>query len=932
MYQVGGSLSSDAQSYVCRAADDELYNALIQRQFCYILTARQMGKSSLRVRTMARLQQAGIRCGLLDMTMLGTHEISQDQWYASLVRRLIRTFRLPTQFRAWWQERQCLSPVQRLAEFLDDELLGHIEAPIVLFMDEIDVLLQLGFVTDDFFALLRACYNNRADNPAYKRLTIALVGVAVPGDLIKDPVTTPFNVGRAVTLHGLQREDCCPLVQGLQTLVNNPDETVHHILAWTGGQPFLTQKLCQLVGRSAANLGEAITVDLLVQKHIIDNWEAQDQPEHLGTIRDRILYNPVLAGRVLGIYQQLLQGEDIATDDSEPQLVLRLSGLVIDAQGRLAIANPIYQAVFDQRWVAQQLDALRPYGPTFEQWLAAGGQTQEHLLKGLELQAALAWADTKQLSDADYRFLAASQAAEKNQVEATLAQEIEERERAEFALAAATEATQVLAHSRRQARKHATRPRNMAGWIAGAAMGATALVGAVRIFGGLQNLELAMLDRYFRWRPTETIEPRVVVVTIDEPDIQTIGQFPIPDAILAKALKTIDSYGPRLIGLDMYRDLPVEPGHGDLLATLEQLPNLMAIEKVMGTPIAGPPVLQGSERLGFADQTLDNDGTVRRALLSMSADGVTAADDGSDVIFSFPLKLSLAYLAADGINSVALPENPSYQQLGRTVIKPLIRNHGGYTRAEMGGYQVLLNYAGNLPTVSITDVLTDQVDPDTIRDRIVLVGSSASTVNDLLLTPYTQTDNGYMPGVTVHAHTITMVLSAALDGRPLIRTYRRQWDWLWILLWATGGALVAARWQHQPGIVLALTTISVGGLVAVTYGAFLWGWWVAVVPPALGYIMGVVAIPVVTARQLDRRILRQVMADLVTVAQEKPAVGKIAIAYLKQAENTETQTLINTYEHEILSSFTSRHENNGRDQQLNPPGHTSNHSRSTTEP
>ncbi|WP_442923028.1 AAA-like domain-containing protein [Microcoleus sp. A006_D1] len=206
-YHVGGSLPIEASSYVMRQADSDFYEGLKAGQFCYVLNSRQMGKSSLRVRTMQRLQGSGFLCAFIDLTGIGKEDVTTEKWYAGLVQSLVSSCQLGKKFqgRTWWKEqRDFLSPVQRLSLFIEEVLLEEIEQNIVIFVDEIDTVLSLSFSLHDFFALIRFFYNRRVDEPKYQRLTFALLGVATPSDLIADKTQTPFNIGRAIALNGFQ--------------------------------------------------------------------------------------------------------------------------------------------------------------------------------------------------------------------------------------------------------------------------------------------------------------------------------------------------------------------------------------------------------------------------------------------------------------------------------------------------------------------------------------------------------------------------------------------------------------------------------------------------------------------------------------------------------------------------------------------------------
>ena len=435
-YRFSGSLPENASTYVTREADKELYESLTAGKFCYVLNSRQSGKSSIRVRTMRRLRDAGVECAAIDLSAGGVQNVTPEQWYVDLIDHLIESFALDVDLAKWWGKHQLHSEVTRFRKFIEEVLLVEVKENIVIFIDEIDSVLSLKFPTDDFFALIRACHNQRVDNSDYNRLTFCLLGVASPSNLIKDKQRTPFNIGRGINLKGFQLHEVEPLRKGLEGKFADSQGVMQEILNWTGGQPFLTQKLCQLMVEKS-DKDNPRSVEQVTRARIIENWELQDDPEHLRTIKTRILRDEERAGYLLDLYQQVRSHGDVVNNESAEQSELLLSGLVGKQEDKLRVYNRIYQEVFNQSWVEAELKKLRPYSEAFRAWVASGFLDESRLLRGNALKDAEEWGKDKNLSYQDKQFLAASREQEiqeeiaAREIEAQLERERKDREATE---------------------------------------------------------------------------------------------------------------------------------------------------------------------------------------------------------------------------------------------------------------------------------------------------------------------------------------------------------------------------------------------------------------------------------------------------------------------------------------------------------------------
>ena len=406
----------------------------------------------------------------------------------------------------------------------------------------------------------------------------------------------------------------------------------------------------------------------------------------------------------------------------------------------------------------------------------------------------------------------------------------------------------------------------------------TGILLGIRFMGLLQPLELAAYDLFFQLRPSEMQDERIVLVAIDEPDIQKYNS-PISDATLAKLLNIIKQQQPRSIGLDIYRDLPVEPGYKELAAVFESTPNLIGIRKFVGNKyghgVAASPILEQRRQIGANDSLADGDGKIRRALISLRDNS-----DRGKTVLSFSTALALQYLKAENINAKVLDPKTQKIQLGKAIFTPLEANDGGYVRADVGGYQILSNYRNfqqGFKSISLTDVLENRIAKDLFRDRLVLIGITAESSSDRFVTPFNNAilDSSFIltSGVKIQANIASQLISSAIDGRPLLKVWTKPIEYLWIAFWTLISSYICwtrryatkkNRVNHTfrlPWAFLAIVGLEIGIIVG-SYMAFSFGWWVPMVPTLLAIFSSAIAITSYTARNANA--IRQIFGRYLT--------------------------------------------------------------------
>lgn len=361
-YVAGGTLRADAPSYVERAADRELLKQLLRGELCYVLTSRQMGKSSLMVRAARTLQSQGVAVAVLDLTAIGQN-VTPEQWYDGLQIRLGMQLGLEDALEDFWQENLRFGPCQRWFAALERCVLPALaerrnkegDLSLVVFIDELDAVKSLPFATEEFFAALRELYSRLAHDTTPGRVAFCLLGVAAPHELMRDPKRTPFNVGCRIELADFTTTEAQALLDGLRgARALQPGKILERVLHWTSGHPYLTQRLCRAVIEQAPP--DAVGEDVLVDGLCHDLFllpRAGEADDNLVFVRERLVRAQIDLIAILDLYEKLLRHGSVPDNPSDAVVSeLLLAGVARVSGNRLLPRNRIYQTVFDERWVA----------------------------------------------------------------------------------------------------------------------------------------------------------------------------------------------------------------------------------------------------------------------------------------------------------------------------------------------------------------------------------------------------------------------------------------------------------------------------------------------------------------------------------------------------------------------------------------------------
>ncbi|MGB3651387.1 MAG: CHASE2 domain-containing protein [Rivularia sp. (in: cyanobacteria)] len=390
------------------------------------------------------------------------------------------------------------------------------------------------------------------------------------------------------------------------------------------------------------------------------------------------------------------------------------------------------------------------------------------------------------------------------------------------------------------------------------------IVVIARLSGSLQYLEWMFLDRFLKMRPVEPVDEKIVIVGINEDDIQKIGRYPIPDAEIAGLIQKIRDYKPKIIGLDIFKNVPVDPGSQELRQVFQESRNIIGIEKVLKPNKIAPPTDLSQQQVGFVDIIADNDGKYRRYLLWTP--NPDKPDDVKEDKFSLSLRLATAYLEKENINLFLSEESTNDSDVirfGSTKLPLFNANSGGYVKTDDGGIQILMNFRNGekrFLTCSLHDIKNNQIQANLLEDKIVIVGMVAASTPDFFNTSAISglKLKGNIYGVEYHAHATSQIINKVINGRPFLTSWSDNWEYLWIIIWGFVpiiiGRLTQSTWKN-------LLVVGASGICLIGIGySFLmwWGLWIPVAPVLLNLVINGVGLSAFTFYRHDRALKSQI--------------------------------------------------------------------------